>query len=119
MELIQVSKAIQEKILELSRGRNELKNRAKKKAENIANYERCLAIMMLKLKNGEEIEFDGEKIKNPQTTIIEKLARGICWREKLAMEQAEAEYKNAIVGMKAIEAELNGFQSINRYLDKV
>jgi len=49
---------------------------------------------------------------------MEKIAKGICYQEKLNMELAEAQYKNAIVGMSAIQAELNGFQSIYRHLEQ-
>lgn len=118
MELIEISKKIEEKIEALKIGRQELGKRAENKANCIANYERCLSIIILQIRNGREVELEGEKILNPQAVLIEKIARGICWKEKLESEKAEAEYKNAIVGMQSLQAELNGYQSIYRYLDK-
>lgn len=118
MELLDISKKIEEKIGELQAGRRQLSKRAENKANCIANYERCLSIMILQIRNGKEVEFEGEKIINPQAVLIEKIAKGICWNEKLESEKAEAEYKNAIVGMQSLQAELNGYQSIYRYLDK-
>lgn len=117
MEVIQIAKQMEDKIKLLEVGRKALGERAKNRAEAIANYEKVLAITIIKLRNGVELELDSNKIKDPPTTIIEKISRGICWKESLEKDKTEAEYRNAIAGMKAIEAELNGFQSINRYLD--
>ena len=116
MELMQTSKKIEEKIKTLELGRDILKEYAKNKAETISNYEKQMAIVLIRLKNGSEFDLEGEKIKNPPASIMEKIAKGVCFKEKLDMELAEAQYKNAIVGMGAIEAELNGYQSINRFL---
>ena len=117
MEPIRLANEIRNKIHELKAGRNELKNRAKNKAETLAIYEREISKVIIKLRNEIEFELDGNTIKNPPVSIIDKLAKGICWKEKLAAEQAEAEYRNAIKGMDSLMAELNGLQSINRYLD--
>ena len=116
MELLAISRKIEEKIKTLELGRDILKEYVKNKAETMANYEKQIAITLIKLKNGLEFELEGNKIKNPPASFSEKIAKGICYQEKLDMETAEAQYKNAIVGMGAIEAELNGYQSIFRYI---
>lgn len=118
MELKNVQDAIREYIGILKKGRKELQHRADRKAETIGDYERELAKTIMKLRNGIEMELDGQRIKDPPATLIEKIARGICFRAKIDMELADAEYKNAIEGMRAIQAELNGFQSIGRYFDE-
>lgn len=117
MDIIEVATAIQSKIKTLEVGRELLKERARTKAETMAEYEKEIAKVLIGLKNGKEYELDGEKIQNPPASIAERIAKGICYQEKLDMELAEAEYKNSIVGMQAIQAELNGFQSLNRYLE--
>lgn len=117
MEIIQVAKKIEEKIKTLELGRNILKEYAENKAQTISNYEKEIAKILIGLKNGREYELDGEKIEKPPASIMEKIARGICFQEKLNMELSEAQYKNAIVGMSAIQAELNGYQSIFRHLE--
>lgn len=118
MELIKVAKLIEDKIKLLEAGRKELKDRAQRKAETIAEYDKQIALTIIKLKNGIEVELEGEKVQNPLASITEKIARGVCFKEKLEMEKSEAFYKNAIVGLSCIQAEMNGLQSINRHLDE-
>lgn len=118
MEIVKVAGLIEQKIKLLEMGRKELKDRAQRKAETIAEYEKIMAIRILELKNKENIMWQGEMIKNPPNTLIEKIARGMCWQEKLETEKAEAEYRNAIAGLSCIQAELNGYQSINRFLEE-
>lgn len=118
MELIKVAELIEQRIRLLERGRQTLQERAERKAETIATYEKRIAVVMIELKNGVEMMWEEQTIKNPPATLIEKIARGICWQEKLEMEKCEAEYRNAIAGLSCIQAELNGFQSINRFLEE-
>ena len=115
MELQQVQAEIEKRIRLLEIGRNELKNRAQRKADTIAEYEKVIAKTILRLHNGECIELDGVRVKDPPATTTEKIARGICWKARLDMELADAEYRNATKGMDSIMAELNGWQSINRH----
>jgi len=108
MEIIEIAKKIEEKIKLLEKGRQTLAIKAKEKAEAIAEYDKKMAKTIIQMKN------EGMPI-----TLIERIAKGICWKEKLTKELAEAEYKNATVKMEAVMAELNGYQSINRYLEKM
>ena len=116
MELIEVSQKITEKIKLLEKGRGLLNKRAERKAHAISNYEKALALTIVKLKMNAMDDIFGYDIDNLPATLIEKTARGLVYTEKLEMELAEAEYKSAIVGMNAIESELNGYQSVNRFL---
>lgn len=116
MDIIEVSRMIQEKIKLLEQGRAGLEKLARDKARALAEYERDLGVITLQLKNGVDLEFDGQKTGKLPTTSIERIARGMCWKSKLASEEAEALYKAHIVKMEAVEAELNGLQSINRFL---
>jgi len=118
MDIISVAQQIESKIKTLEQGRKLLQERAENKANTIAEYEKALAKILIKLRNGITFEFEGEKIKDPPATITEKIARGLVYKERIAMDLAESEYKNAIEGLRCIEAELNGWQSINRYLSE-
>jgi len=115
MELTKVSALIEGKIKLLEAGRKELQSRAERKAETIAAYEKRIGVIMVELKNGVEMLWEGQTVKDPPTTLIEKIARGMAWEEKLEMEKCDALYRNAIAGLACIQAELNGFQSINRF----
>lgn len=119
MELNKVAEQIENRIKALSIGRKELSTRTKRKAEAISAYERAIAVTIIKLKNGVEFTLEEQKVKNPIASITEKIAKGICWQEKLDMEQAEGQYKGAIIGMQAIQSELMGYQSIFKHLEEI
>lgn len=118
MELTAVTQKIKEKIELLEKGRGDLLVAAQEKAQKIAQYDCQLAVTLIKLKNGHELTLQDVTIKDPPATTAEKIAKGICWQERLAMEQAAAEYQVVASKMKSVEAELNGWQSVNRYLSE-
>ena len=93
LNIVDVSKQIEKKIQLLEHGRKQLEKKARAKAKTSAEYEKKLAIVIIRLRNGVEIGIDKDVIKVPPATLIEKIAKGVCWEEKLAMETAEAEYK--------------------------
>ncbi len=107
-----VSKIIEDKVKLLEAGRERLKDDAYKKAEQLAFYERELAKTIIQLKNGKEMELDGEKIQNPPASFTEKIARGICWQEKLNADLADTTYRSTVVKMQMIQSELNAYQSL-------
>lgn len=117
MDIISVSKKIQEKIKTLELGREILRERATEKANAIGLYEKQIAKTLIGLKNGKEYDIEGEKIQNPPASTSEKIARGVCYQEKINAELKEAEYKNAVIGMQAILGEVNAWQSIYRHLE--
>lgn len=119
MELMDIAKKIEKKINDLDAAVKELRNRAEDKANAQANYEKVLAITIIELKNGNPKEIDGNFIKDVPVTICEKIAKGLCWKEKLESDKAEAFYKNLITGIDVIQSQLNGYQSINRYLKEL
>ena len=107
-----VAKLIEEKINLLEEGRRRLETDAFARAEQSALYDKALAKIIIRLKNGDMIEFDGEKIQNPPATILEKIAKGICFQERLNADLAEATYKNTLVKIETIQAQLNAYQSL-------
>ena len=116
MEVIEISQKIEHHISLLAKARQELGERGKNRAYAIAEYEKVVGMTLLKLKNNAIQEHEGFPVTGLPTTILEKVARSICWKEKLSLEQNETEYKNAVVCMRALEAELSAYQTINRYL---
>ena len=75
------------------------------KAEAMAEYDKTLAVVIIKLKA------DGNPV-----TIIDKLAKGgvsdLLLKKIVAEEMLKAHYSR----MEMLKAQLNGLQSINRYL---
>lgn len=118
MDLIKVSDRIEAKIKELDKFKAVIKERTDRKAEANANYDRRLAITMISLRNGLIKEFEGLPTTDIPATLIEKVAKGICFNERLELEKAEAEYKSLITNIDTTCAQLNGWQSINRYLQE-
>lgn len=119
MEITKVAQAIESKIQLLETARNLLKERGETKARTIAEYEKALALAIIKLKNNAITEWETFSTEKLPVTLIEKVARGMCYQEKLNMEVAESGYKSLIVSISAIEAQMNAWQSISRYLKDV
>ena len=109
-----IAKIIEDKIMLLEKGRARLEKDAFEKAEQLALYEKALAKTIIQLKNGKEMELEGEKIQNPPATILEKIARGIVWQEKLNADLADTTYRSAIVKINTISGELNAYQTLYR-----
>jgi len=118
MDLIQINQEIIANIKLLREARDVLKLRARDKSSAIGDYDKKLAKTLIQLKNGQAMIFEGEEIINPPATISREIAKGVCYKEKIAMELAEAMYKNVISGMDAIKVSINALQSILRYVDE-
>ena len=118
-ELIKIASLIQAKITLLSKGRTIIKERAIEKARSSSKYDKELALTIIRLKNGEKLELEGKTIENPVATISEKISKGIVWKEKLAMDEAEALYKASITNMNSLTTEVNALQSLLRIMDEV
>lgn len=118
MSVTNIAKQIELRINALESKRKEIASCARGKAKTSSEYDKKLALTIIRLKNGVPITIEEETISNPPATIIEKIAKGVCWREKLDMDTAEGEYKAIISEIGAIQSELNGYQSIYRHLDE-
>lgn len=114
---------IKEKIAEIKQAREGIFRAAKEKGASISSYDRALALTIVKLKNGLITEIadpeTGEciEIKNFPATVIPQIAKGICWMESGRKEEAEALYKAILSNIEAIKAELNGLQTIAKYIE--
>ena len=120
MDIIQVSNEIKKRIKQLEEGRKILKERAEVKAEKIAEYDKIMAITILKLKNGELVKIDDTHVSGTMpVSIIDKVARGVCWKEKLEMEKADGMYRAAVSGISSLETEMSGLQTIFKYMKEI
>lgn len=121
MDLIDISSKIYEKINVLEKMRVEIRQRAEAKAEASATYDRILAVTIVQLRAGKIFELDGEVVSGEgmPANLVEKIAKGITWKEAMSANKAEALYKALISNIDAVQAELNGLQSINRNMDKI
>ena len=118
LDVISVAGRIDEKIRQIEQSSSLLKERSLEQGEAIAQYYKERAKVIIQLRNGIEFELDGVKVVNPAVSNVESIARGICWKEKLRKETAEGLYRSAVEGTRALQAELNGLQSIYKHLDE-
>lgn len=108
MELIQVKDCIEQLISEIGKCRRQIEERGNARAGAISNYDMRMQIAIVTLR---------EEGKFP-ITLIEKIAKGLCHKDKETMELAESNYKACISNLTALMAQLNGYQSIFRHLDE-
>lgn len=118
MELIQVRNCIEKIIVEIGKCRREIEEKGAAKAKTISNYDRRMASTLAVLRNSDTYVLDDKTYKQPPVSIAEKIAKGLCWQERLAMELAESGYKACISNLSALLAQVNAFQSILRYWDE-
>lgn len=116
MKITNIAERITQKITELEHYKNNIKKLGDAKDIESANYEKQLAKTIIKIRNGAEIEIDGQRISNPPVSIIEKIAKGACWSEKLRMDSAETAYKANQSMVSIAESQLNGYQSIFKHM---
>jgi hypothetical protein len=117
IEVLKIAEQIQAKIKLLEAGREALLKVGKDKALAAAQYDKELAVTMLRLRSGKPCELGGEIAKDLPATLIEKIAKGICWQACYEKELAECAYKSVVTKLDSIKSELNGYQSMNKYLE--
>jgi len=117
MEILSVALEIQKKIEQLDILLKSIKGLAQRRAETIAEYDKQVGIYMARIRNGEEMELHGHMVQGPQATLIEKMAKSFCADHLEVKELADTEYALTIKALDVVRAQLNGWQSINRYLE--
>ena len=105
MEALQVSKMIELVIVAIREEGQKSKGLIENRAVCISNYDKAIAIEILRLKES-----------GTPATISEKVAKGNCWAERLDTETADGEYKAHFARIDYLKAQLNGYQSINRHI---
>ena len=108
MEVLEVAKRIEKIISEIGKARREIEGKGIARAKAISNYDMRIGIAVVTLK--EEGKFPA--------TLIEKIAKKICCKDREDLEIAESAYKAVISNLQALMAQLNGYQSIYRHLDE-
>lgn len=94
---------------------------AEAKALGISNYDRQLALTIVKIKNGQITQMEDSNgelidITSLPATLIRDVAKGIIWKAAYDKESGDAGYKGIITMVDARKAQLNGLQSVNKVL---
>lgn len=122
MEVMKVANQINARIKRLGELCVKIDDIGEEKANAIANYDISLAVAMAKLARGviNHIEVkDGENVNLPDNipaTVAKDYAKGLCREERFTLENATNKYKGLLTKIEALEASLNGKQSIFRHL---
>jgi len=119
MDAISVSLQIERLIKSIDEIRASIRARGDERARAAAEYDKAVTITLIRLKNGEAMELDGHRIQSPPASVMDKLARGMCWQERMKADEADGAYKSAVTNLDAVMAQLNAFQSLFRYQDKI
>jgi hypothetical protein len=119
MNLLQINEEIIKKVKDIDAIRAEIRSRGEAKAESIKNYRKTLAVVLIRLKNGDTFELDGNKITKPPVTYLKDVAKGICYQEMFDMEVADSNYWSASTNLEACQAQLMALQSVNKHLDSI
>lgn len=111
-----IEEHIEEKIAESEKIRALIRQRIEDSAMATSAYDRAIAVTMIRLGAGEVLQIeDGDKTYATGKVIasnMDKLARGICWSERLAMETAEGLLKSALKNLESVGNEMTAWQSI-------
>jgi hypothetical protein len=96
---------------------DQLEEVANSKATAIMEYEKEIAVTIIKLRNGVIQKFEGQEIKSIPANLIHIVAKGICYRQGFDNELAECFYNKLNKQIDAARAILNGYQSIFKVMN--
>lgn len=117
MEVMTVANQINARIKRLEELCKEIDDIGEEKANAIADYDVTLAVAMAKLARGKISQIAGETLpENIPATVAKDYAKGLCREERFKLENATNKYKGLLTKIEALEASLNGKQSIFRHL---
>lgn len=119
MDVIELSTKIEQTIQSIQLIMQEYEKAGAFKVQTESDYDISIGKTIIQLKNGKEFNIDNEIFNNPPISIMEKIAKRICWQEKLKKEEAEVRYKLMQHKLKAFMAQLSAYQSLNKHLGAI
>jgi len=119
MEQMLISNEIMTRIRLLDKCIKELDVRAELRDSLNAKLDKDMAVVVLSLRNGKEFNLDGEVVKDPPVSVIDRIAKGICWEKSLERDRAESSYSNLLRGIDAVKTQINALQSLNKFQHEI
>ena len=116
-DIITINQDLTDNILALKKAVNTLLTRATDKADALGAYEKKLAITMLELKNGKVIDFEGTEVSFSSATGLEKIAKGVCYKESIALDLAESKFRSLQIDINSYQTVINALQSQLKYIE--
>jgi len=117
IEAVQMAEQIESACREIQRLSAQLETLGREAASAEAEYDKSLAVVLVKLRDGQEMDAFGITVKNPPATTSEKIAKGLCFKARFKAAMADHNLKACQMKLRAAMAILSGRQSKNRYLD--
>lgn len=117
MDIVTLAHQIDEVSREIQRLSSLLDTLGQEAARAEAEYDKAVAIALVKLKNGVEMNVFGLKVQGPPAATAEKIAKGICYEQRLQATLADNGLKACQMKLRAAMAVLSGRQSKNKYLE--
>lgn len=118
-DIIGISNEIKRKIEEIKAKRLELPKLIEAKRQAMYKYFKNKSIAVIKLKNKNSVEIDGKELrKNYPVSMVFGLSELVIFENKIELEICTLQYNAAIASLRSLQAELNGYQTILRYLDE-
>lgn len=117
METISIIQAIEECKDRLSVLTNKCFEASTELAQVKASYTAKFAKTAVMLKNGRECEFEGEIVKNPPVSNIDKIVKGLLYTDGLKVDVAEAKVVDAKHKREDNKTELSSLQTILKFVD--
>ena len=108
MEVVKIAEEIYNSGKRLENGSKEIFKYAKAMAEKERDYRRALTIEIMKLRDA----------KVP-VSLINDVARGNLAELKFQRDLAEAQYKSCKDSLNAISTQMNGLQSVLKYMQDI
>lgn len=117
IEVTKVADQINARIKRLEELCRDIDDIGEEKANAIANYDVALAIAEAKLLRGVVEQVEGEALPDKiPATVTKDIAKGLCREERFKLENATSKYKGLHTKIEALEASLNGKQSLMRVM---
>jgi hypothetical protein len=119
MEAIKVAGTMEKIVAKIGEERDKLEGLGIAVAQAESDYDKQMAVILIRLHNGEELEHMGKFIQKPPAATAKEIAKGICSETRLRLSSAHAKYNACKSNLTALQAQLNAFQSIFRHLEVV
>ena len=110
---------INDMISAIGEERRRLDDLAEHKARTKATWKKTRTTTMVSLRGGMTFDIGDVKVGYKSESNLRSDAEGIISELEYDMDVAESAYKNCIVNLDCLRAQLNGKQSINRHLDNL
>ena len=101
-------------IEELGTLRRKIEKLGEEKARTESEYDKQIALAMVKLEAGKPVFLDDVAITSTTATNLDKKAKAVCSEFRYKMLLAESKYKGCLTNIECLKSQLNAYQSLYR-----